>query len=65
MVMRSKQRIREQIERSLNRYNEQICENCMDTTNCKWCEKIDTRSAQDIIDDEGDRKYHEKSEGGI
>jgi len=58
---------RKQVERSLREHNNSICENCeRENRDCKHCDDIDRRSAQDIIDDAGDEKYHLMAdEGGI
>ena len=53
---------RKQIERSLQETKERLCSDC-DDRDCKCCEL--NKSAQDIIDDAGDDKYHLLADEGI
>jgi len=52
---------RNEISNSTREHNQGICENCEipeDERNCNHCDDIDRRTAQDIIDDAGDERYH-------
>jgi hypothetical protein len=58
---------RKQISNSIKEHNQGICDNCEipeNERNCKHCDDIDTRSAQDVIDDAGDEEYHLLSDEG-
>ena len=56
---------RKQIERSLKEHNNSICEDCdKEDRDCKQCDDIDRRSAQEVIDDAGDEKYHLMADEG-
>jgi len=44
---------KKRIEKSLKMYNESICEDCEDN-NCDSCNKLDTRSADDVMADNAD-----------
>lgn len=58
---------RKQISNSIKEHNQSICENCEIPENerdCNHCDDIDRRSAQDVIDDAGDERYHELKEEG-